>query len=63
MSTIFCVAEPHDRAVAVIFGDLLDREVEVLVAGGDEFVFGGFFFSFGSHKWGSLGTCGNDCAK
>ena len=48
------VAEPHDRAVAVIFGDLLDGEIEVFVAGSDKFVFGGFFFSFGGHKRGSL---------
>ena len=44
------VAEAHDRAVAVVLGDLLDGEIEVLVAGGDEFVFGRFFFSFGGHK-------------
>jgi hypothetical protein len=50
------VAEPHDRAVTVIFGDLLDGEVEVFVAGGDEFVGGGLFFSFGGHRWGSLAT-------
>ena len=49
------VAESHDRAFAVIFGDLLDGEFEVFVASGDKFIFGGFFFSFGGHS-GFLGT-------
>ena len=44
------VAEPHDRAVAVILGDLLDREIEVFVARGCDFVFSRFFFSFRGHR-------------
>ena len=56
ISTIGVVAESHDRAVAVILRDLLDREIEVLVAGGDDFVFGGFFFGFRGHKENSLST-------
>ena len=43
------VAQPHDRAVAVILGDLLDRQIEVLVSRDDEFVFLGFFFGFSGH--------------
>src|SRR3954471_23364376 len=33
------VAETHDGAVAIVFCDLLNREVEVLVTRGDELVF------------------------
>ena len=32
------VAEAHDRAVAVILGDLLDGEIEILIARGCDFV-------------------------
>ena len=46
------VAEPHDGAIAVIFRDLLQGEIEILVAGGGHFVFACFFFSFGGHKGG-----------
>ena len=46
----FFVAQAHDGAFAVVFGDLLDREIEILVTGGDNFVFGGFFFSLGGHS-------------
>ncbi|MGC3991312.1 MAG: hypothetical protein QM796_16845 [Chthoniobacteraceae bacterium] len=46
---VLVVAELHDRALAVVLRDLLDGEVEVLVAGDDELVFGGFFFGFGGH--------------
>ena len=41
------VAETHDGSVAVILGDLLQREVEVLVALGGRLVDGGFGFRFG----------------
>ena len=52
------IAEAHDRAVAVVFRDLLDREIEILIAGGNDFVFAGcFLFSFGSHRGSSLSTC------
>ena len=56
MSTIVVVSEPHDGAVAVVFRDLLDGEIEVFVAGGGDFVFGGFFFGFRGHRRSSLGT-------
>src|SRR5207245_2393444 len=45
----FFVAETHDCALAIIFGDLLNREIEILVSRGGHFVFAGFFFSFCSH--------------
>ena len=50
------IAETHDRAVAEIFRDLLDRQIEVLVAGGSNFVFASFFFVFRGHKESSLRT-------
>jgi len=40
----------HDGAFAVILGDLLDRQVEILVPRGAKFTgFGGCFFGFGGH--------------
>ena len=46
------VAEPHDRALAVVLRDLLDGEIEVLVAGGDDFALFllGWFFGFRGHE-------------
>ena len=44
------VAETHDRAVAVVLGDLLDGEIEILVAGGCDLVDSRFFFGFCGHK-------------
>mgnify|MGYP003694216633 CR=1 FL=1 len=41
ISTILIVTEPHDGAVAVILRDLLNGEIEILVAGGGDFVFAG----------------------
>ena len=43
------VAKAHDRAVAVILGNLLNRQFEILVSRDGEFVFGGFFFGFRGH--------------
>jgi len=44
----FRIAQPHDGAVPVILGDLLDGQLQVLVAGDDDFAFFGFF-GFGGH--------------
>ena len=44
------ITQAHDRPVAVIFSDLLDRQIEVLIARGSDFVFAGFFFSFRGHR-------------
>src|SRR6266508_3283938 len=44
-----CVTETHDRAFAVIFRDLLNRKVEILISCGGEFVCACFFFGFGRH--------------
>ncbi len=58
------IAEAHDRAVAVVFRDLLNRQVEVLVAGSDDFVFAGcFFFGFRSHRGAPLVRAVPDFAK
>ena len=46
------VAQAHDRAVAVILGDLLDGEVEILVARDGFGQFGGAFFGGGSGGFG-----------
>ena len=53
-STIFVVAEPHDRAVAVVLGDLLDGEIEVFVPRGDHLIFAGFFCGLSGHKFFNL---------
>ena len=52
------VTEPHNSAVAIVLRDLLQRELEVLVACCYYFVFGSFLFSFCRHKEGPLSTCG-----
>jgi hypothetical protein len=41
------VAEAHDSSIAVVLGDLLEGEIEVLVALGGRFVGGKFGFRFG----------------
>src|SRR4029434_10116772 len=43
------VTETHDRAFAVVFRDLLNRKVEVLISRGSDFVCACFFFGFGRH--------------
>ena len=43
------IAEAHDRAFAVVFCDLLDRQVEVLVSCCSDFVFAGFLLGFRRH--------------
>src|SRR6059058_2394719 len=48
------VAETHDRAITVVFCDLLNGQVEVLVTRSDELVFAGFFFGFSGHKRSAL---------
>src|SRR4030095_2826917 len=50
------VTEPHDRAFAVIFRDLLNRKVEILISRGGDFVWACFFFGFGRHIEISLST-------
>ena len=50
------VAQPHDRAFAVIFRDLLDREIEVLISRGSQFISGCFFFGFCRHIRKNLTT-------
>jgi hypothetical protein len=43
-------AVPVVRHIPVIFRDLLDREIEILVASGGDFIFAGFFFRFCGHS-------------
>src|SRR5436190_2723973 len=43
------VAKSHDRAVAVIFRDLLNRQIEILISRDGEFVCAGLLFSFRRH--------------
>ncbi len=43
------VAKTHDRAVAVIFRDLLNRQIEILISRDGEFVCAGLLFSFRRH--------------
>src|SRR5207244_13494775 len=50
------ITETHDRAFAVIFRDLLNRKVEILISRGGDFVCACFFFSFGRHIEISLST-------
>src|SRR4029078_4110287 len=49
-------AQTHDRTFAVIFRDLLDRQIEVLVSRGSQFVTGCFFFSLCRHIRKNLTT-------
>jgi len=46
------VAQAHDRAVAVILGDLLDGEIEILVSRRSYFAFVSFGFGLGCHRGG-----------
>lgn len=46
----FFFAEAHDRTIAEVFGDLLNRKVEILIARRSDFVFGSFFFGFCGHN-------------
>ena len=43
------VAEAHDRAFAEVLGDLLDRQIEVLVPRRGDFIVAGFLLSFRGH--------------
>src|SRR5215813_11990833 len=49
-------AQTHDRTFAVIFRDLLDRQVEVLISRGSKFVSGCFFFGLCRHIRKNLTT-------
>ena len=51
------IAESHDRTFAIIFRDLLNRQVEVFVASCNNFIFGGFFFGFRSHRRAPTYVC------
>ena len=43
------IAEAHDRAFAVVFCDLLNRQVEVFISCCSDFVFAGFLLGFRRH--------------
>src|SRR4029077_2924522 len=43
------IAEAHDRALAVVFCDLLNRQVEILISCCSDFVFAGFLLGFRRH--------------
>ena len=44
------IAQAHDCAVAVVFGDLLDGQLEILIPRRRYFAFVRFRFSFGRHR-------------
>src|SRR5262245_22662190 len=50
----FLATEAHDRAFAVILGDLLNGEIEIFVSGSGYFIDTGFFFSFRGHRIGGF---------
>ena len=43
------VTQAHNRAVAVILGNLLNRQVKIFISRGGQFICAGFLFSFGRH--------------
>src|SRR5437667_8122814 len=43
------VTQAHDRAVAVILGNLLNGQVEIFVSRGGQFICAGLLFGFGRH--------------
>src|SRR6267143_3670227 len=43
------VTQAHDCTVAVILGNLLNRQVEIFVSCGGQFICAGFLFSLGRH--------------
>ena len=43
------VSKTHDRTVAVVLGDLLDRHIKILISRRRHFVGACFFFSFRRH--------------
>src|SRR5213080_2845378 len=49
-------AQTHDRTFAIIFRDLLDRQVEVLISRGSQFISGCFFFGLCRHIRKNLTT-------
>jgi len=49
-------AQTHDRTFAVIFRDLLDRQVEVLISRSSQFISGCFFFGLCRHIRKNLTT-------
>ena len=49
-------AQTHDRTFAVIFRDLLDRQIEVLISRGSQFISGCFFFGLCRHIRKNLTT-------
>src|SRR5207247_8990606 len=49
-------AQTHDRTFAVIFRDLLDRQIEVLISRSSQFISGCFFFVLCRHISKTLTT-------
>ena len=49
-------AQTHDRTFSVIFRDLLDRQIEVLISRGSHFISGCFFFGLCRHIRKNLTT-------
>jgi hypothetical protein len=49
-------AQTHDRTFAVIFRDLLDRQIEVFISRGSQFISGGSFFGLCCHIRKNLTT-------
>src|SRR5206468_9196106 len=49
-------AQTHDRTFAVIFRDLLDRQIEVLISRSSQFISGCFFFGLCRHIRKNLTT-------
>ena len=49
-------AQTHDRTFAVIFRDLLDRQIEVLISRGSQFISGCSFFGLCRHIRKNLTT-------
>src|SRR5206468_10480245 len=49
-------AQTHDRTFAVIFRDLLDRQIEVLISSSSQFISGCFFFGLCRHIRKNLTT-------
>src|SRR5215470_7580931 len=43
------IAQTHDRTFTVIFGDLLNRKIEIFISRGGHFVFAGFVLGFCRH--------------
>jgi hypothetical protein len=45
----FLPAQTHDRTFSVVFRDLLDRQIEILISRSIQFVTGCFFFGLRRH--------------